>query len=366
MTYQKTKDKRIKRRGKIYWARFSKKGIRVQESLFTDDFKMAQAITDKIENAILNGKNYKEVLGARDTDGVPLFDELWPKFIEDIINGNQKRGIKKLRERTVAEYINMGERYFLEFFKITRPDEWDADLWEKYCEFARSKSSRGERLKLFNHWKHFNGFLSWATKLGHIKAKPYIYNPDKQTFKDQDTDTPGINLSDEQLKQLREKSAYHDRFHLYVLMAQFEGMRSSEITQLQKDRIDFKNGIISLKRADTKTGQARDIPIHSEVRDLLKAVYDSNANEFLFPNANDPSRPMDPTGFKKLWDVLREETGVDCRFHDLRHSCATRLFATINPVIACKILGMSMATAMKVYLHFTNDQLAEALEKLKL
>lgn len=74
----------------------------------------------------------------------------------------------------------------------------------------------------------------------------------------------------------------------------------------------------------------------------------------------DKSRPMDRTGFKKSWYALLETCKIDCRFHDLRHSYATRVFGdpSINPVVACKSLGMSMKTAMKHYIHFSEEQLS--------
>lgn len=366
--WQKTKDPRIRKRGDTYYARFSKRGIRVQDSLYTNKFGVAVKLVDEIENRILNSQDYKEFLQGKDFSGVPLFHELWPLFLNDKSKGNQKKGILKCRERTLDEYVNMGERYFKDFWGNYRLDQINSDAWEKYCEYARNKSSKGNELTLFNHWKHFNGFCSWAVKLDYLEKKPFIFNPDKETFKDDEVDSPGINLTDEQIRNLLNCSHYHDRFHLYISMAIFMGMRSSEITQLKKNRIDFKKGLIRLRKLDTKTKQAREVPIHPLVIHILEDQFNSHANDVLFPNANDPARPMDPTGFKKLWDTLLDRTKIECRPHDLRHSCATRLFGNpaINPVIACKILGMSMKVAMKTYIHFTEGQLVESICKLKL
>jgi integrase len=82
---------------------------------------------------------------------------------------------------------------------------------------------------------------------------------------------------------------------------------------------------------------------------------------YLFPNAWDKSRPMDPTGFKKPWAKLRTDNGIEGRFHDIRHSYCTRIFANpdVNPVLVCKAIGMSMRVAMSVYIHFDEKHLTK-------
>ncbi len=48
---------------------------------------------------------------------------------------------------------------------------------------------------------------------------------------------------------------------------------------------------------------------------------------FLFPfgspQPSDPCRPV--TDLTHAWDAIREEAGVDCRIHDLRHTFVSRL-----------------------------------------
>lgn len=348
MKREKTKDKRIKRIGKIYYVRFSKRGCKISESLYTDSFEIAVGLADKIERAILNGEDYKLALTGVYNKNHALISDLWPEFI--IARGQGKNSTKRLRDKTIYEYANFWTRYFEDFWGNKTLFEITEDAWDDYIQYAYNKSRRGSDLKIFNHWKYFNGFLTWCVKKGYLEKKPVLHNPDEEP-----EDGVGINLSDEQLRSLRENSAYHPAFHLCILIAQYMGMRSGEITQLLKDRINLNSKLISLKKIDTKNKQARKVPIHSAVTDaLLDQIKVSGSSPALFPNRKDNSRPMDRTGFKKPWDKVRVDSGVECRFHDLRHSYATRVFAnpTLNPVLACKSLGMSMNTAMKVYIHF--------------
>lgn len=366
MSWKKTKDKRIKKRVDTYWARFSKRGVLVETSLSTANFDLAVEITNKIERAILNQENYKDILaGGPDKDLTPLIGEHWPNFINDKTHGNIKKNIRKNRERTLIEYVNYWERSFEPFWGNKRLDEITEDNWEAFILYARECSDKKGQLKIFNSWKIFSAFCTWAFKNGHVSKKPTIWNPDPDTFSDEleERDGIGINLSDEQLRNLREGSAGNPRFHLWILMAQYMGMRSSEISQLRKDRVSTDLGLIKLRKSDTKTKQARDIPIHPLISDLFWAQMKAATGTHLFPNRNDGERAMDPGGFKKPWTELRVKFEIECRFHDLRHSCATRIFADhkINPAIGCKILGMSMKVAMEVYIHFTPEQLTEAM-----
>jgi integrase len=352
---QKSRDPRIKKVGGTYHARFSRKGVRVEQSLDTSNFELALKLVNDIEQAILTGGDYKVVfdLSLRGRGNTPLIGELWPEFIRQKAQGTRK--VKKLREKTLREYINFHKRFYSEFWDNKILSEITSDNWISFIEFAQKKSKKGKELKIFNLWKYFSGFCSWCVLTGKMREFPEIFNPD-----DEDEDGIGKNLSDDELRILREESLYYPSFHLWILMAQFLGMRSGEITQLKKARVHLDRKVIKLSKADTKTNQSRVIPLHPEVLKPLTTQMDSSDSPCVFPNRIDKSRPMDTTGFKKPWNDLRERTNVECRFHDLRHSYATRIFANpnVNPVMAAKALGMSMNTAMKVYIHYTDDQMA--------
>lgn len=349
-----SRDPRIKKIGSVYHARFSRRGVRVEQSLDTSNFELAVILVNEIEKAILTGGDYKEVfdLSLAGKGKTALIGELWPTCIEQKTRGTRK--VKKLREKTLREYINFYARYYEGFWANRTLAEITPENWELFLEYAKGKSKRGQDLKVFNLWKYFSGFCSWCVATGEMKEMPDIYNTDEEG-----EDGVGINLSDEQLKDFREGSVDNPEFHLWIMMAQYHGQRSSEITQLRKSRIKADLKIIALSKGDTKTNTSRKIPIHPAVWPLLKAQIDRHPDSpCVFPNRNDKSRPMDPTGFKKPWNALREKLEIECRFHDFRHSYATRIFANpaVNPVMAAKALGMSMPTAMRVYIHYSEDQ----------
>lgn len=359
MAYQETKDPRVKLLGDTYHARFSCKGQRVQQSLNTKNFKVAIQLVDDIEKAILLGEDWR-----REKE---LFEDLWSTFLEAKAQGKQRgKKIRKVGEKTLKEYINFGERYYLPFFGSMRVDKIDGGTWDEYMKYVVSKSRSGTGTKFLNHWKYLSGFMNWCEVMGHIKKMPDIYNPDEEG---EDEDGPGRNLSDEQLKLLRlgglnpetgeEIPAPEMPMKLWIYFGQFTGMRSFEISQLLKTRIDLQAGVIRLGRA-AKGARPRSVPIHPEVLPLLLEQMNKHPNSpYLFPNAVDENRPMDRTGFKKPWTKLRQALGIECVFKDFRSSYATRAFANpaLNPVVVCMALGMSMRVAMKHYIKLDEKQL---------
>lgn len=362
---KQSRDPRIKKIGSFYHARFSRRGVRVEQSLETSSFELAVSLVNDIEKALLTGGDYKEVfdLSLRGKGKTALIGELWPVCMEQKSKGTRK--VKKLRERTLREYVSFYSRYYEPFWADRTLSEITPETWEEFLQFCKDKSKRGEDMKTFNLWKYFSGFCSWCVLMGHMKEMPDIFNSDEES-----EDGIGKNFTDEELLQLRVCAPdFGAAFHLYVMMAQYMGMRSSEITQLKKSKINLEKRLISLGKADTKTNQARTIPIHPEVQFLLEPqLVRSGDSPYLFPNRSDRQRPMDPTGFKKPWNAIREQLGIEGRFHDLRHSYASRIFAnpSVNPVMAAKALGMSMNVAMKVYIHYSDKELMTLTQGIQL
>ena len=56
-------------------------------------------------------------------------------------------------------------------------------------------------------------------------------------------------------------------------MAYQTAMRSGEILGLTWDRVDWKAGLIRLQAEDTKTDEARLVPLTAELTDLLRDLY---------------------------------------------------------------------------------------------
>jgi integrase len=172
---------------------------------------------------------------------------------------------------------------------------------------------------------------------------------------------------------MRKAASHHGRFYLFILMAQYMGMRPSEISQLRLDRINLGDQVIELRRVDTKTAKARKVPIHPKVlrhlkNRMLKSAADKS--DFLFPHAHvlkNPNAPMDRNGFKKVWRAIAKEAGVEGRIYDFRHTFITHAIKSgMNPSVVAEITGTSIRIIQKYYMHLVANDLNQAIKGFEL
>ena len=123
--------------------------------------------------------------------------------------------------------------------------------------------------------------------------------------------------------------------------------------------VDFTRGVIHVRQ--TKTDRDRVVPMNREVREMLERQ--PKASGYVFPSPKTGGRLID---IKHKFDEARTAAGIkDFRFHDLRHTAATRLAdAGVNVVVIAEILGHSDIRTTKRYSHAMEEAKREAMEKL--
>ncbi len=123
--------------------------------------------------------------------------------------------------------------------------------------------------------------------------------------------------------------------------------------------------VITLESTNTKTKRLRRIPINSLLRALLKEQkLQTGHQEFVFLSSR--GKPyLRQDSLKKPFLLACKHAGIEgLRFHDLRHTAATRMIEAGAPVVAVsKILGhQNLSTTMR-YVH-PDASLREAVEAL--
>ena len=131
-----------------------------------------------------------------------------------------------------------------------------------------------------------------------------------------------------------------------ILMALDTGMRRGEMFKLKWSDIDFENGIINIKAFNTKTMRQRQVAITSRLDQELEALWNRstrNPDDLIFGVAN----------VKKAFSRARIVAGLpDLRFHDLRHTHATRLVAGHVPLSEVgRVLGHTQANTTYRYVN---------------
>ncbi|HEX7998662.1 MAG TPA: site-specific integrase [Pyrinomonadaceae bacterium] len=144
-----------------------------------------------------------------------------------------------------------------------------------------------------------------------------------------------------------------------VTMAIHTGMRRGEIFNLRWFDVDFSRGVIHVR--NTKTSKDRVVPMNAAAREMLERQ--PKTSGYVFPSPKTGGRLVDIK--KKFNEACATAEIDDFRFHDLRHTAATRLAdAGVNVIVIAEILGHGDIRTTKRYSHAMEEAKREAVEKL--
>lgn len=170
-----------------------------------------------------------------------------------------------------------------------------------------------------------------------------------------------------------------------VLLALNTGMRYSEIRLLRYEQVDLERRTVRVGKSKTEAGTGRVIPLNDKATKVMKfwaeQFPDREQEHFVFPSerygaGGDKFQtvvydiiPTKAIGsFKEAWESVKEDTEVSIRFHDLRHTCVTRMLEGGVPLsVVASILGWSPATSARMakrYGHIGQIALRQAVAVL--
>jgi len=134
-------------------------------------------------------------------------------------------------------------------------------------------------------------------------------------------------------------------------------MRRGEILGIKWDDIDFTLGLIYLLR--TKNGERRNVPMNNNVIEALKHVPKIAGSDYLFMKIN--GNPIINLA-KRFPKLLKELNITDFRFHDLRHTFASRLaMKGIDLNMIRALLGHKSINMTLRYSHLSPSHMKNAV-----
>ncbi len=187
-------------------------------------------------------------------------------------------------------------------------------------------------------------------------------------------------LNDKQVEQfldeLKKDPVWYDFFYTELTT----GLRRGEICGLQWQDFDAEKGVLKIARTlhyrrrgeyttgETKTGQsARTILLPKSTADILRNRKSAALSEWIFPDPLRPDLPTAPQAAYNHMKALLERAGLpSIRFHDLRHTFATRALAGgVDPKTLSDILGHTKASfTLDTYTHVTGDMQQRAADMI--
>jgi len=156
-------------------------------------------------------------------------------------------------------------------------------------------------------------------------------------------------LTDEEEQCLINSCCNHMRD--IVTFALNTGMRLGEILNLKWANVDMKSGII--KVVFTKSGKTRIVPMNQKLREMLSRPR-KRGEEYVFTNPDSGNRFKETKRSFKTGCRKAKIEGL--RFHDLRHTFASRLVRNgVDVGTLRKLLGHSSLLITQRYIH-TDEQ----------
>ncbi|WP_115529957.1 site-specific integrase [Xanthomonas campestris] len=156
---------------------------------------------------------------------------------------------------------------------------------------------------------------------------------------------------------------YTDHLMPMVLVALNTGLRRGELFGLTWSHTNLATKVLTVAAGNAKSGRTRHVPLNSEALQVLSNWrLQSNGTGLVFPNP--AGRRFD--NIQTSWERLATAADlIAFRFHDLRHSFASKLVmrgVDLNTVR--ELLGHSDIKMTLRYAHLAPDKLAEAVSRL--
>jgi integrase len=188
-------------------------------------------------------------------------------------------------------------------------------------------------------------------------------NPMRRVHKLREAPARERYLTDDEEKRLFEILVGR-RAHIrpIVVVALKTGMRQGEILGMKWENVDFEQKTIYV--AHTKTGRPRKLPMSKPVEVELRSLkQDASSEEHVFSYAR---TGLKLTTFRHAWEGACTAAKISgLRFHDLRHTFATRLRAKgVHEMDIMSLLGHTTLQMTSRYTHAMPENLRTAVDSL--
>jgi len=188
--------------------------------------------------------------------------------------------------------------------------------------------------------------LNVALREGWIIRNPFARG-DVLISKSDEQQRERILTKEEEERLLHACTGKKEHLRPILICAIDTGMRRGEILKLKWEDVGFQEGVITIQAFNTKTLKQRQVAMTQRLTSELKRLYEDS--------------PKEPTllvfgitdNVKRAFDSARRIAGLlDVRFHDLRHTHATRLVQHHIPLSEVgRILGHTQPSTTYRYVN---------------
>ncbi|MCX7858187.1 MAG: site-specific integrase [Deltaproteobacteria bacterium] len=315
-----------------WWISFTVGGKRYRISTETKDRKLAEKIYASILVKVAEGKWF-----GRDPALCYTFNELMERFMKEYAPQRKLSMVKRYE----CALVHLKKYFSDKTLSEITPDLISSCMHKRREEGAASATINRERAMLSKAFNLAVNVWGWIMTNPCQKVPPYPENNKRDRW---------LTWEEEERLLAASEPYLNGALRDIIILALNTGMRQGEIMNLRWDQIDFDKRVIILQ--ETKTGTPRGVPLNNTVFKMLVRRYTERKNsEYVFSTRKGTkigTRNM----LRGFYKALSKAGISDFRFHDLRHTFATRLVQVGDQLYRIgQILGHSQVETTQRYAH---------------
>ncbi len=329
------------KRGETWWMSFVYEGRQVRRSTGTSDKRLAEAILGKIRAQIVEGRFFEKPKEESHT-----FEELMERYLTE----HAARRANRQREQYC---VNNLKGFFgnPQLCQVT-PKQIVTYKNKRFADGVKPATINRELTTLKKAFNLARREWEWCDD-----------NPVCRVSMERENNTRDRWLTAEE--EMRLVNAALPWFREVVIFALNTGMRMGEITALTWAGVDLFRRTVTVFRS--KNGERRTIPINQTVLVLLKHKHSKRDNTTDLVFTSQAGTALDGANIRRaLASALKTSKIQDFHFHDLRHTCATRMVqAGVDLYKVQRILGHKSPIMTQRYAHHYPESLRDGVEALE-
>jgi site-specific recombinase XerD len=283
-------------------------------------------------------------------------EELIQKWIHEL------KDIKNLADKTVKSYletIGQFDQYIQKSFTEVSENDINDYIGSNSNWLIASKLRKYSTITTFYQWlfrrKYIKEYpIENKIRFGRIDKKPkFLKGEDK------------IDIV-EFLKQRKEETGKYSDDRNYVLFQTMykTGIRREEVVTLKVEDLNF-NGQNPSVKINGKGSKERYVPLTKDIIVELKRYLKEYEIKEGYIFRNKKGEQLTPISVNKLFEKIKDKTGVKITPHVTRHSFATDLLNSgADTRDIQQLLGHANLNTTQTYTHVTMDRLSSVVQKL--
>jgi site-specific recombinase XerD len=331
------------KRGSVWWMSYICNGVRCRRSTGTANKKLALKIQDKVRGEIAEGRWFEKLPGEENT-----FQQLMEKYLSEhsLLN---KAPRSHERDKSLADHLI---KYFgsMKLAEIT-PSSISAYKTNRRAEGVAPKTINNELILMGHAFSLAIKEWEWVRE-----------NPVRRVSKEK------VDNQVERWLTKREEQALlfssPKWLRQIIVFAIYTGLRQAEILDLEWSQVDLFGRTLTILKQKNK---AKDVlPLNKRALSILKQrarVRDRKTN-YVYYNGN-AARIDARNLLRAFYSALKKSKIAKARFHDLRHTFATRLIQAGVDIYTVQKLGRWKTITMVMrYAHHYPESLRSGIETL--